>query len=139
MHRGDPPRNAVVEASRPLLVPRYRVPLTRHPEEARWLETRRQQAADRDGLLLPAATPLAVDGTVVMHTPMGLLAVDFETGKRLWLQTGGAAGPVSGSEDPGDEDESVAAAIAQSRTLAPVFEDATSGTLASDGRLVFAV
>lgn len=139
MHRGDPPRNAVVDASRPLLVPRYRVPLTRHPEEARWLETRRQQAADRDGLLLPAATPLAVDGTVVMHTPMGLLAVDFETGKRLWLQTGGAAGPVSVSEDGGDEDESVAAAIAQSRMLAPVFEDATSGTLSSDGRLVFAV
>ena len=139
MHRGDPSRNAVVEASRPLLVPRYRVPLTRHPEEARWLETRRQQAADRDGLLLPAATPLAVDGRVVMHTPMGLLAVDFETGKRLWLQTGGAAGPVSGGEDAGDGDEPIAAAIAQSRMLAPVFEDATSGTLASDGRLVFAV
>ncbi len=139
MHRGDPPRNAVVSASRPLLVPRYRVPLTRHPDEARWLESRRKQAADRAGLLLPAATPLAVDGTVVMHTPMGLLAVDFETGKRLWLQAGGAAGPVSIAEDVGEGDEPVAAAIAQSRMLAPVFEDATSGTLASDGRLVFAV
>lgn len=139
MHRGDPPRNAIVEASRPLLVPRYRVPLTRHPEEARWLAARRQQAADNDGLLLPAATPLAVDGTVVLHTPMGLLAVDFETGKRLWLQTGGAAGPVTVADDGGDEDEPVAAAIAQSRMLAPVFEDATSGGLASDGRLVFAV
>ena len=139
MHRGDPPRNAVVDASRPLLVPRYRVPLTRHPEEAKWLEARRKRAADRDGLLLPAATPLAVEGTVVLHTPMGLLAVDFATGKRLWLQTGGAAGPVTLSEDPGDEDEPGAAAIAQSRMLAPVFEDATSGTLASDGRLVFAV
>lgn len=139
MHRGDPPRNAVVEASRPLLVPRYRVPLTRHPEEAKWLENRRRQAADRDGLLLPAAMPLAVGGTVVLHTPMGLLAVDFETGKRLWLQPGGAAGPVAFSEDSGDEDEAVAATIAQSRMLAPVFEDATSGTLASDGRLVFAV
>jgi outer membrane protein assembly factor BamB len=139
MHRGDPPRNAVVDASRPLLVPRYRVPLTRHPEEAKWLEARRQRAADRDGLLLPAATPLAVEGTVVLHTPMGLLAVDFETGKRLWLQPGGAAGPVTLSEDPGDEDETTATAIAQSRMLAPVFEDATSGTLASDGQLVFAV
>ncbi len=139
MHRGDPPRNAVVDASRPLLVPRYRVPLTRHPEEAKWLEDRRKQAADRDGLLLPAATPLAVDGTVVLHTPMGLLAVDFETGKRLWLQTGGAAGPVTVSEDPGGEDEPAAAAIAQGRMLAPVFEDATSGTLSSDGRHVFAV
>lgn len=139
MHRGDPPRNAVVNASRPLLVPRYRVPLTRHPEEARWLEDRRKQAADRNGLLLPAATPLAVDGTVVLHTPMGLLAVDFETGKRLWLQTGGAAGPVTVSDDPGGEDEQATAAMAQGRTLAPVFEDATSGTLSSDGRHVFAV
>lgn len=140
MHRGDPPRNAVVEASRPLLVPRYRVPLTRHPEEARWLEARRKQAADRDMLFLPAATPLAVDGTVVLHTPMGLLAVDFDSGKRLWLQTGGAAGPVTiDAENSDEEDGTAAAAIAQGRMLAPVFEDATSGTLASDGQLVFAV
>lgn len=136
MHRGEPARNAIVTASRPLLVPRFRVPLARHPDEARWLEERRKQAADQDAPLIPAAIPVAVGGTLVVHTPMGLLAIDFATGKRLWLRTGGAAGPVIASpaaaEDRG-------AAGQRERDLAPVFDDATSGTLSSDGRLVFAV
>jgi len=139
VHRGDAARNALIDASRPLLVPRYRVPLTRHPEEARWLEARRRLATDQDAPLLPAAVPLAVGGTVIVHTPMGLLAVDFATGKRLWLQTGGAAAPVldtpPDAEDGGDDPLTVIRA----RTLAPVFDDATSGLLASDGRLVYAI
>lgn len=141
MHRGDPSRNALAAASRPLLVPRFRVPLTRHPDETKWLEERRQRAAEQETPLLPAASPLAVNGTVVLHTAMGLLAVDFETGKRLWLQTGGAAAPVAVGEETADGDEfsSATADLFRHRTLAPVFEDATSGNLASDGRLVFAV
>ena len=46
--RGDSARNAIVESSRPLLVARYRVPLSRHPEESRLLERRRRQAAERE-------------------------------------------------------------------------------------------
>ncbi len=138
VYRGGPSRNVIVDASRPLLVPRYRVPLTRHPEEAKWLEARRQKALDSGQLLLPASTPLAVDGTILLHTPMGLLSVDFETGKRLWLQSGGAAAPVSENLGDGEDDPSSVAA-ARGRMLGPVFEDATSGTLASDGHLVFAV
>ncbi len=141
MHRGDPSRNALADASRPLLVPRFRVPLTRHPDETKWLEERRRRSAEQESPLLPAATPLAVNGTVVLHTAMGLLAVDFETGKRLWLQTGGAAAPVADGEEASDDDElaSSTADISRHRMLAPVFDDATSGNLASDGRLVFAV
>ena len=141
LHRGDASRNAMVVASRPLLVPRYRVPLTRHPEEARLLERRRKMFADRDMPLLPAGTPLAVDGLLLSHTPMGLLAVDFETGKRVWLQTGGAAGSffdattLSGGGGDGDD-----AGDAEARAaIRGVFDDATSGTLSSNGDLVFAV
>lgn len=135
VHRGDAARNALVDASRPLLVPRYRVPLTRHPEEGRLLERRRKLFADRDMPLLPAGTPLAVDGLLLAHTPMGLLAVDFDTGKRVWLQTGGAAGSFFDAGD-GDGDD----ADSESRgAIRGVFDDATSGTLSSNGRLVFAV
>lgn len=138
LHRGDPARNALVEASRPLLVPRFRVPLTRHPEEGRLLERRRRLFADRDMPILPAGTPLAVDGQIVVHSPLGLLAVDFETGKRVWMQTGGAAGSFfeaggQGGDEGEDDDADARAAIRG------VFDDATSGTLSSDGRLVFAV
>jgi len=138
LHRGDAARNALVVASRPLLVPRYRVPLTRHPEEARLLERRRKMFADRDMPLLPASTPLAVDGLLLAHTPMGLLAVDFETGKRVWLQTGGAAGSFFDATPPGAEGDGTADAEARA-AIRGVFDDATSGTLSSDGALVFAV
>ncbi|MFM7249132.1 MAG: PQQ-binding-like beta-propeller repeat protein [Planctomycetaceae bacterium] len=138
LHRGDPARNALVEASRPLLVPRFRVPLTRHPEEGRLLERRRRLFADRDMPILPAGTPLAVEGMILVHSPLGLLAVDFETGKRVWMQTAGAAGSffeagAQGGDDGEDDDADARAAIRG------VFDDATSGTLSSDGRLVFAV
>ena len=56
MHRGDAARNGVANASCPLLVPRYRVPLARHPEESRLLEARRRLAADQELPMLPAGT-----------------------------------------------------------------------------------
>ena len=138
VHRGDPARNAVATASCPLLAARYRVPLARHPEESRLLESRRRLHADQDLPVLPAGTPLAVEGTILTHTPMGLLAVDFETGKRVWLQPGGPSAPLhagtaggEGGGDGGDADVS--------NSFSSVFDDVTSGMLASDGRLVFAV
>lgn len=141
LHRGDPARNALSTATRPLLVPRYRVPLTRHPEEARLLEKRRRQFADQDAPLLPAGKPLAVGGLILLHSPMGLLAVDFDSGKRVWLQTGGAAalwaeGPTGiGAGDTGEDDMQ----SDSDGSVQGVFADATSGTLSSNGRLVFAV
>ena len=141
LHRGDAARNAVSTATRPLLVPRYRVPLTRHPEEARLLESRRKQSADQDAPLLPAGKPLAVGGLVVLHTPMGLLAVDFDSGKRVWLQTGGSAAlwaDGQGAAGAGDMGEDVVPADGAG-SVQSVFGDATSGTLSSNGRLVFAV
>jgi hypothetical protein len=141
LHRGDAARNAVSAATRPLLVPRYRVPLTRHPEEARRLERSRKQFADRDTPLLPAGKPLAVSGLIVLHTPMGLLAVDFDSGKRVWLQTGGSAalwadGRNAAAAGEGGDDELQADSAS---SVQSVFGDATSGTLSSNGRLVFAV
>jgi len=135
MARGDAARNARVEASRPLLVPRYRVPLTRHPEEARLLEKRRRSAADRDAPLIPAGTPLAVDGMLVLHAPLGLLAVDFTTGKRVWMR--GAATFDAGAAPEADASVDVVTDGADS--LQRVFNDATSGVVSSNGRFVYAV
>ena len=137
MHRGDPARNGIAVASCPLLAARYRVPLARHPEESRLLDAQRRLHTDRETAVLPAGTPLAVDGTILVHTTMGLLAVDFETGKRVWLQTGGAAplnASAAGADGVGDGADAEAGG-----SFSSVFEDATSGTIASDGRLVFVV
>lgn len=134
--RGDAARNAISEASRPLLVPRYRVPLTRHPEETRLLERYRRQIRDGELPPMPAGVALALDGVILVSTSLGILAVDFESGKRLWLQTA-AAGGGSGAaaargalrdDASGLEDE-----------LARAFGDATTASLAAADGLVFAV
>ncbi len=123
--RGTPSRAGLGAASRPLLVPRYRVPLVRHPEEARRLEKLRRDAADRGRPLTPAGTPLAVGDHLVVQTPLGILAIDFESGRRVWL-----ASAVAMAEADGDGGDGVSGRI---------FDDATSGNLASDGQLLFAV
>jgi outer membrane protein assembly factor BamB len=124
--RGDASRNAVTVASRPLLVPRYRVPLTRHPEESRRLDKLRREFADQGTVQWPAGSALAVGGTILAHAPLGLLAVDFATGKRIWLQTAPRAAAEVAEEGGRD-------------ALARTFDDFTSGGISSDGRLAFAV
>jgi outer membrane protein assembly factor BamB len=127
--RGDPARNAVVAASRPLLVPRFRVPLVRHPAEARLFDRRRQLAAAQGVHLMPAGTPVATGGLVLVHTGWGLVAVDFASGKRVWMQpTGMAATEVqAGGDDDADPPGSL------------VFEDATAAGLAIAAGRVCAV
>jgi outer membrane protein assembly factor BamB len=117
--RGDAARNATVAASRPLLVPRFRVPLVRHPAEARLLDRQREEAAARGVHPLPAGSPVAVDGIVLMQSVWGLVAVDFASGKRLWMQPGGGAAAAAWR---GGEDLSRAA-------TRQVFEDATAAGL----------
>jgi outer membrane protein assembly factor BamB len=132
---GGPTRAGVAAASRPLLVPRYRVPLVRHPEEARRLEQARRTAADAGAPLLPAGTPLAVGNRLVVDTPLGILAIDFETGRRVWLESAVTVAEVEQGDEEGRwPDEGPGDPAAQR-----AFIDATSGNLASDGRLVFAV
>jgi outer membrane protein assembly factor BamB len=132
---GRPARSTTTEASRPLLVPRYRVPLVRHPDEAKQLERRRRATADTGRGLVPAASPLAVGEYLVTHTPLGILAIDFDSGRRLWLASGVPAATADAAEPGWDGTPRPAAGDRGDRT----FDDATSGNLASDGRLVFAV
>jgi len=138
MHRGDPARNGVAVASCPLLAPRYRVPLSRHPEESRLLESQRRLRAEQELAVLPAGTPLAVNGMILVRTTMGLLAIDFETGKRVWLQNGPGSLPLQAAAAGADGAGETADGDA-SGSFTSVFDDATSGTMASDGRLVFVI
>ena len=124
--RGDASRNAITVSSRPLLVPRYRVPLTRHPEESRRLDKLRRELADEGTPQWPAGSTLAVGGTILTHAPLGLLAVDFATGKRIWLQAGPRAAAEPSAEGGGE-------------ALRRTFDDFTSGGISSDGRLAFAI
>jgi len=123
---GNAARQGVVAATRPLLVPRYRVPITSHPQESRLLDRRRRAAAAAGGATWPAGNALAVGDTIVVKTPLGVLGIDFETGKRLWLQS---------AMNPSLQDGDEGAVAALGRT----FDDFTGSVLSSDGRGVFVV
>lgn len=131
---GSPSRSTVLVASRPLMVPRFRVPLTRHPGEASLLARQRRTARDRDRPLVPAGQSLVVADTIVVRSPLGVLGIDFQTGKRTWLQSGPfeADDAALGAGEDGET-------ASDSSALARGYEDLTGGSLSSDGRLVFAV
>ena len=132
--RGRPDRNPTCTADRPLLVPRYRVPLTLHPEEERLLQQRRQLFSEQGIPILPAGMPLAIGNIILVQSRAGLVAIDFETGKRVWLR-----GRLSPSALADDSDDDQRSEVEKTHPLDPFFFDTNSATLASDGEHVFAI
>ena len=132
LQRGGPSRNPVTSADRPLLVPRYRVPLTLHPEEQRLLAERRESFIEQGLPILPAGTPVAVGDTVVVHSRAGVVAIDFETGKRTWLQGQLTSSAIVDDDEDDEGREGL-------HPLDRLFHDTASATLASDGQRVFVV
>jgi hypothetical protein len=56
---------------------------------------------------MPAGTPWAVVGLILVRTPLGIIAVDFATGKRLWLRPldDQLAGPPAADQGAGGADD----------------------------------
>ena len=146
MVRGNPARSAVADGGEPLLSMRWRVPTSDHPFIEAMLQELRADEEDHEQWMLPGVHPLVVNDVVLMRTTRNLLAVDFNSGKRLWegppsedpfeamLNSGlqepqGYNGP--GGYHPGQR-------IEQDLRIR-MFSDATYGTLSSDGQCVFAV
>jgi outer membrane protein assembly factor BamB len=82
--RGNPQRNAEHPDGRPHLRPRWQARVVNEPGMESHLISRNDEFAQRRVVMFPAALPLAVDNVVVMRTPRNLVAVDWQTGKRIW-------------------------------------------------------
>jgi outer membrane protein assembly factor BamB/tetratricopeptide (TPR) repeat protein len=138
MYRGNASRNATTSATAPLLNVRWRIPTTDDPLMEAKLQRDREVYLDRGIPVLPGFHPLAVGDVVLMRTLRNLLAVDFVTGKRLW-------------EVPADDpleallgSNALPNGVYNSAWIAAgvgyrVWEDATYGTISSDGRYVFSI
>lgn len=138
LYRGSPTRNVLASASPPLLSLRWRVPITDDPGMESLLSQSQQALVDQDAAIVPRLFPLVVDNVVLMRTCSNLLAVDLDTAKRLWEVP--VDNPVRGEMVV----EGLNPVVQRSNQLSMalrqrVWEDATFGTLSSDGRLVFAV
>jgi outer membrane protein assembly factor BamB/tetratricopeptide (TPR) repeat protein len=139
-YRGNAARNGAVSGGLPHMRVRWKVRLLGHPQ----LETLYENfAADfvRSANLAPVASnAIAAGDYILTRTPHGLLAIDFETGKRVWrsepqrepelerlMRSAGAAEEEAANPEP-------------ARSFARrMWEDYLYGLVSSDGARVYMI
>lgn len=133
IYRGNAERNAASAGGTPLMDPHWRVPTTDDETE---VVKSRQDNLVHNIPIVPAIQPLAVGDVVLMRTATGLLAVDFVTGKRIW-----DVGPMGDpqTDASGNSDRSAGQPSGDPALSERLWENATLGTLSSDGHSVFMV
>ena len=141
MFRGDESRNAP-SSGRPAAVERALAAATgRRSRQSRSSSAScGTTTSARTSSALPSMHPLAVADVVLMRTAFALQAVDFETGKLVWKYADRRR--IAGTVSAGRRLAAARATDVQQllRGLDQrMWEDATYGTLASDGERVYYV
>ncbi len=145
VYRGNAARNATSAGGMPLLSARWRSEISPQKDTERAIVTARQDSIDRNMPTLPVMQPLAVGGWVLMRTPQRLIGIDFTTGKRVWHTE--RAGDVNNNNDRSAAERPVMNVIGPGRMIVQadtslgekLWDNATYGTMSSDGEYVFAV
>lgn len=84
MFYGTPRRTGVVAGGEPLLLPRWKVPLTEsHPARTQ-IEYLTEDLADAGSMALPILFSQMVGGKIVFRTLHGVVVADAMTGRILW-------------------------------------------------------
>lgn len=137
MFRGDAARNAASAGD--VLLPsfRWRVPTASDPTDESLIEEIRVDKIEQGIAALPSVQPLAVGDVVLMRTPERLLAVDFETGKRVWEYPWWNASDddvslTNHTNTGGDE-----LAARREKRFQRLWQDAPYGQISSDGKSVY--
>jgi outer membrane protein assembly factor BamB len=84
MYRGNASRNARSVGGVPLRQARWQAPTPTDPLDEKLVNDLKAGFVSEGRHLVPSLHPLAVDDVVLMRTPERLLALDFESGKRIW-------------------------------------------------------
>ncbi|MBM3998880.1 MAG: hypothetical protein FJ297_04940 [Planctomycetes bacterium] len=137
LFRGDASRNARAEGGTPVMNHRWLVPTANDPADEELVREHLRQLGGSDGVLIPSLQPLAVRQTILMRTPRRLMAVDLDSGKRIW-------------EFPWDDGPDELAGRSLDLPLARgggnprmlelgerLWRDAAYGQISSDGELVY--
>ena len=82
--RGDPSRNAQHRGGAPHLSARWQSRVVNDPRFETFLTTRREQTRQQGIVAIAAARPVAAGNVVLMRTPQNVVALDWQTGKRIW-------------------------------------------------------
>jgi outer membrane protein assembly factor BamB len=136
MHRGLPSRNAVSRGGSPLVRTRWEVPYANNPDDEELIEQLYMSYREDGSAPIPSIVPLVVNDTVLLKSTEHLLAVDFETGKRIWEYPWAepAASMLDESSQPARNRQQRRNQLEERLWL-----DAAFGQLASDGECVFLI
>jgi outer membrane protein assembly factor BamB len=140
MFRGDPSRNASTVGSPPLLNLRWRIEVSEDESLQKALVELENSNRDKGVPMLAGLHPLAIGDVVLARTTSKLLAIEFGTGRRKWEST-------QAEEEPAEPRASRfnGAFInrnnmtQQAQYAQRIWDDATYGTLSSDGNLVYMI
>lgn len=140
MFRGNASRNAETQGGLPHMRIRWDQQLLDYGRLEQLFEDFRAEYLQAGKLTPVASTPLAVGDVVLVRTPHNLLAVDFETGKRIWeterRRVDELEHLIRRPSVTSDEESDPAPARAFARRL---WEDYLYGVVSSDGQRVFLV
>lgn len=131
--RGNTNRNSQHPGGKPHLRPRWQARVANDPRIESYLTGRSNDYIERGVAMVPRARPIAVGDLIVMRTPRNVVAIDFNSGKRVWETR----------EDEDSPNEEVLRVDqeqwpAQSNSLEQrVWDDGLAMSLSSDGERVF--
>ncbi|MGO9109239.1 MAG: PQQ-binding-like beta-propeller repeat protein [Thermoguttaceae bacterium] len=141
MFRGDAARNASAVGSAPLLNLRWQVPVAENPILQKALVEQEAYYRDHNIAVFSGLHPLAVGDVILMRTATNVLAVDFQTGKAIW-ETTPEQDPAADARFNRFNGMFVGGRNNMSQPVQygqRIWDDATYGTLSSDGKLVFVI
>lgn len=137
LFRGDAARNASTIGDSPLPSFRWRVPTASDSTDENLIEEIRVDKLEQDIAAIPSVYPLAVRDVVMMRTPQRLLAIDFETGKRIWEYPWWSVSsddiPLTAHSNSGNDEVSAR----RDRLFQRLWQDTPYGQVSSDGDSVF--
>ncbi len=135
--RGDATRIARAAGGPPHLRARWQARVVNDPTVEAYLTGRRDDYAERGIVVTPGARPIGVGRVVVMRTPENVVAVDWQTGKRVWETRGNNELTVDDSSDLRQRIEQQQWMEQGNPLEERMWDDALANSLASDGERVF--
>jgi outer membrane protein assembly factor BamB len=141
MYRGDASRNGQTQGGTPLFSTRWRVRIANDPIIERLVGGLEALSRAREIALIPAVHPLAVGNIIVTRSVRDVMAIDFESGKRLWevrpqIDDGFDRLIKAGhnSKQSGEQSSQLVEQLGHR-----LWDDTAYGTLSTDGERVFVV
>ena len=143
-HNDSTVRTGASAYTQPLLLPRWRVPITEHQPIIETIGMLNADLKNSSRALIPASVPITVKGKVIFRTLNGIRIVDQSSGETLWqTQVDISAeeilslGPQQYQYYPYNYSSSQSADYHPLTSL--LYRDLVYGTLSSDGERLFAL